>query len=163
VSIIESKRLREEFKQRATASWGELEGTNKENEKPKGIFDLEKDIIEFCRRVHPAILEAALIEEWNHAPSGHIKTVLASIFGSSETIAEQFIDDVRSNKTFRKFVLIPKYSHHKGQQLPWQIKQGKTFFRRRPFMKAELGVNLGYGSPIIGSSTRWYTVKIEKH
>lgn len=122
-------------------------------------FDLEGQIRDFCKAIHPTTIRATLIEDWFHEPGGHIKTVLVNKALGSESI-EEFITAVRDNVTFNKFILDQKYQRHNGEAIPWfGLKTGKTFWKRRHFFSAECGANIGFG---VGNSTYYFTVRVEE-
>ena len=167
-NLTESEKLREEFKHRATASWDELEGktTNPESTasqpEPKLNFDLEEDITHFCNSVHPSNLRATLTEDWYHEPSGHIQKVLVNIYTGSETLPNQFIDAIRKNESFNKFILKPKYDKHDASPIPWFDKKvGKTFFHRKRYFEATCGAIINFVAGC-ADSKYYYTVKIQQ-
>lgn len=121
-------------------------------------FDLEEKIAEFCETVHPMTLRATLVEDWYHEPDGHIKTTLVEKKGS-EIVADRFNRAVRENPHFLKFLLKPKYERHNGEPIPWTIKIGKTFWKRKRFFQAECGASVSFG---VGSSAYFFTVRIEE-
>lgn len=120
-------------------------------------FDVEEKITEFCKAIHPANVRATLVEDWYHEPSGHIRNLLVDKILGTESI-EQFINAVRENKTFNKFILTPKYEKHEA--IPWfKPKIGRTFWNRKKFFETECGVNIGFG---VGNSTYYFTIRIEQ-
>ncbi|MFB0563586.1 MAG: hypothetical protein ACETWM_20490 [Candidatus Lokiarchaeia archaeon] len=125
-------------------------------------FDLERQIIEFCKQAHPAKLKATLVKDWYRdigVPGDHIKINLIEMQRNSEDLAEEFIKAIRDNHNFKKFILDPKYELRYEQPIPWKnVKTGKTLLGKRYF-KAQVGYRIGFG---VGFSDFCYIVKIEE-